>query len=183
MGKDASSFNQFQGDQARKLANQHAAAPPPPAAAPLVPPVMSSEDLWIFVEDSQETVRARGNTDWVDLRNLLRVVDALKAERDAALAPPIAEVASGGLTREQVNVLIDKVIDAGCSCDVMHGYRCGIHEPTMQLRNALATHPGKPETPRECPACGALLTDSLRCEHWPLSPPTPSAEGLREPEE
>lgn len=48
----------------------------------------SSEDLWVFVEIAQETVAAleisrhAAPPDKADLKNLLRVIDALKRERD-----------------------------------------------------------------------------------------------------
>lgn len=48
--------------------------------------LVASDDLWCFVEDCQETVNEKGRADWVDLRNLIRVIHALKVERDALAA-------------------------------------------------------------------------------------------------
>lgn len=62
------------------------------AAPPLgeAPTRQTSEDLWCFVDDIRAQVEAKGRLDWVDGKNLLRVVDALKFELDATQPPRVA---------------------------------------------------------------------------------------------
>jgi len=43
----------------------------------------------------------------------------------------------GETPMNKLDELIAKVIDAGCSCDMMNGYRCGIHAPIAELRAIL----------------------------------------------
>lgn len=64
--------------------------------------VEHSSDLWCFVEDAEETVKDAKNgadtrADWVDLRNLLRVIYALKREYIALRAsqPRVAQREKG----------------------------------------------------------------------------------------
>lgn len=50
----------------------------------------------------------------------------------------VAVLADRSKNVSDFNKLIDKVVDRGCSCDAMNGYRCGIHEPLMELCKLLA---------------------------------------------
>jgi hypothetical protein len=51
---------------------------------PLAPPSESSADLQCLVDDIRAEVAAKGRLDWVDGKNLLRVIDAMVRERQAA---------------------------------------------------------------------------------------------------
>lgn len=44
-----------------------------------------SDDLWCFVDDARGAVENKISYDWVDISNLLRVVDALKHELEVAV--------------------------------------------------------------------------------------------------
>lgn len=57
-----------------------------PAKEAVTAPTQSSEDLEIFVENARETVAEKGRFDWVDAKNLLRYIDALKSEKGPVTA-------------------------------------------------------------------------------------------------